>query len=377
MIPFCKVEFSDAEIEAVVNVVRSGWIGKGPVVDAFERELAAYLGVDPTCVVTLNACTSAMFLALKHFGIGPGDEVITTPLTFCATAHVIEHCGARAVFADVDPVTWNLSLAAVSEAITPWTRVLLPVDLYGLPCDVAGFAVLAGEYDLVVLEDAAHALGAYVGGRKIGTLGSQMTTFSLYPTKNVASPDGGVLVANRDIASDVRLLSGYGLSSDAWGRMFEVGYAEPLTVGLGYKMYWNDMAAALALAQLRGYPQRLKRRLIIAWRFREVLSSFDVELQPDVPGHVWHLLSFKLGDCFPENVIVVRQLRSAGLGAAVKYPPLHLHPYYQAKYGYDIGDFPVAEELGRRLVTISPSPAMTDDEVDAACKILVKVLGRY
>jgi len=376
MIPFCKVKLDSGEIPAVVETLESGWIGKGPRVAEFEKALAEYVGVEASHVVALNSCTSALFLSLKSLNVGPGDEVITTPLTFCATAHVIEHTGARTIFADVNPVTWNISPWSIKSVLSQSTRAVVPVDLYGLPCAMAEIRMAVGEYwQVAVVEDAAHALGATVGNKMVGTLGNEMTALSMYPTKNVASPDGGVVVCRHIWHADaIRKLSSFGLTTDAWSRVSQEQYTEPGVTSLGYKAYWNDVAASIALVQLNTYPERLKRRRVIAHRFLEVLAEFDVRAQRDDPGHVWHLVTFRLGDGFPDNMTVIRRLRDAGLGAAFKYRPLHLEPYYQKKYSLRPDDFPIATDLASRLVNISPSPALTDDEVDRACEILRKVL---
>lgn len=374
MIPFCKVVLGEEEEAEVLDTMHSGWIGRGPKVAQFEKELAEYIGVRPERVVALNSCTSALHLSLLAYGVGPGDEVITTPLTFCATAHAIEYTGAKPVFADIDPETWNISPAAVEAAVTERTKAILPVHLYGLPCDMKELETITVHYVIpVIIEDAAHALGSKIRSKKIGH--GHMTCFSFYPTKNVASPDGGAVVAESEWdARTVRGLSTFGLHTDAWARRSPDHYNEAEVIALGYKANWNDIAASIALAQLRAYPEALKRRRRIARKFLKVLAKFDVQVQPNDPGHAWHLVTFVLGESFPGNIYVIRALREAGLGAAMKYRPLHMEPYYKKKYGLLGSDFPVAYEVGRRLVTISPSPAMTNEEVGRACEILEEVL---
>jgi dTDP-4-amino-4,6-dideoxygalactose transaminase len=353
---FGSPSFDEAEEQLVLQTLRSGWIGHGPLVERFERRLADYVGAEHA--VAVSSCTAALQLSLAAAGIGPGDEVITTPFTFVATINAIEHAGATPVLVDIDPGTLNIEPAAVAAAITARTRAVVPVHFAGRPLDLAGLHALADAHDLWIVEDAAHAIGAVAGGRRVG--GSRhprsLCCFSFYPNKNLASAEGGAIcLADPALAARLRDLRLHGLSSDAWDRYRTDEYRPSLAVAGGYKSNWTDLQAAIALPQLEKLEGFLAVREHLAETYDTLLAGVPGVARVARPAaslaerHALHLYQVVIEAGAPARDRVVQRLLDRGIGAAVHYIAVHKHPHYAGRLG---GPFPVADRASEHLLTL-------------------------
>ena len=363
---------SKDEIAEVVATLRSGWIGSGPRVKQFERRIEEYVGVRHA--VAVNSCTSALHLALHVLDIGPGDEVITTPYTWCSTSNVIVHRGARPVFVDVDRATGNMDPARIEPAVTKRTRAILPVHLGGRACDMDAIMEIAQRRGLKVIEDAAHALEATWKGRRAGSIGD-CGAFSFYVTKNVTTAEGGMVVtADAALAERLRILSLSGTLADAWKRFQADGPSHVQVVEAGYKYNMTDIQAALGLKQLEKVERNLESRERL-WRFYdEALAGLPlIRPAPTVSGcrHARHLYSLLVDtERTPLTRDALREeLKKRRIGTGLHYIALHLQPFYQQQYGYRAGQFPNAEYLSERTFSVPLSPRVTEadarDVVDA------------
>ena len=353
------------ERDEVIACLESGWLGTGPRVAEFERRLGAYL--DAPTAVAVSSCSAALHLALAALDLPPGSEVITSSMTFCATANAIVHAGYEPVFADCDPLTLNIDVADVRRKLTPRTRAILPVHFAGRPCDVAALGALAREHGLAVIEDAAHALEATVDGRHCGTFGD-FGAFSFYVTKSVTTADGGLLVA-RDpgVADRLRRLTLHGMSADAWRRHGDDAAAHYEVLEPGFKYNLTDLAAAIGLHQLAGVEARWARRRALWQRYEEELAGLPIRLPaPPAAGmrHAFHLFTCLVDDA---RTAVARdealaRLRALRIGAGVHYRAVHLHPWYQRRYGERTGTLPGAEWVSARTFSLPLTAGMTDDD---------------
>ncbi len=379
-LPYCLHDIGEEEIAEVVATLRSDWLTTGPKVQAFQQAVAAYVAAP--CAVAVNSATAGLHLALAARDIGPGDEVITTPMTFCATAEVVEYQGAKPVFADITPDTHNIDPACIEAAITPRTRAIIPVHFAGHPCPMADILAIARRHGLFVLEDAAHAIGAQYQGHMIGSVGDA-TVFSFYATKNMTTAEGGMITcADAALAEKLQMLSLHGISRDAWKRYSAEGSWYYEVQYLGYKYNMTDIAAALGLHQLRKLAAANARRRAIAARydaaFAELPELSMLHTRDDVEK-VDHLYLIKLA---LESMTVgraefIEALRALGIGASVHFIPLHFHPYYRDKYGYTPGAFPVTEEVYRRCLSLPLYPRMTDDDVQRVISAVSTLVTRY
>jgi len=381
-LPFGVPALGEEEIQEVAATIRSGWIGTGPRVAQFEKEFAEYVGAPHA--VALNSCTAALFLSLVLRGIGPGDEVITTPLTFAATANVIVQVGATPVFADIALDTLNLDPAAVERAITPRTRAILTVHFGGLPSELEALQRIARDYHLALVEDAAHAVGARYQGRRIGGHGN-LTAFSFYPNKNLTTGEGGMLTTSDDAeAHRLRSLRLHGLSADAWARFHDKGFHQPEVEEPGYKFNMPDLAAALGLPQLQKQEKFLARREEIARRYDEAFAGLPVRRQcrpatGSSTRHSLHLYALLLDQeqwRVPRDR-VIEALRAENIGATVHYRPLHTEPYYQRRYNLPPDALPNAQRAGACILTLPISPSMTGRDVEDVIRAFRKVAAAY
>lgn len=400
-LPFSPPLIGEEEIAEVVDTLRSDWITTGPKVKQFEEAFAAFVGAPVALAVSSG--TDAMLVALAALGIGPGDAVITTPMTFCSTVHVIEHLGATPILVDVEPDTLNLDPLAVEAALTSATgsahiKALLPVHLYGHPCDMDALREIARAYNLALVEDAAHALPAKYKGCTIGSsplslkgeeLGVRvLTAFSFYATKNLTTAEGGMLTGPLDLVEEARIWSLHGMSRDAWKRYSAEGSWYYEVVRPGFKCNMTDIQAAIGSHQLAKLPHFQARRREIVRRYHEAFSQVE-ELQvpverPEVE-HAWHLYVLRLnlerfrglhpslGGGGVRNRFI-EELRQRNIGTSVHFIPAHLHPYYRDKYGYRPEDFPVAYQEYQRIVSLPLYPRMSDQDVQDVIDAVVDVV---
>ena len=363
---YCLPSIGEDEVREVVDSLRSGWVTTGPKVKRFEADFANYVGARHA--IAVSSCTAALHLALASLDIGPGDEVIVPTLTFCATANVVLHVGARPVVVDVRD-DFQIDPQAVERAITPRTRAIVPVHYGGQACDLDQILAIGARHGVPVIEDAAHAVGASYRGRKIGTH-SLMVAFSFYATKNMTTGEGGMLATNDDkLAERIRLLSLHGMNRDAWKRYSEAGswyyeVSEP-----GFKNNMTDIQASLGIHQLRRLDGFIERRRAIAGRYRAAFADLhELRLPVESPdrSHVYHLYAVQIlpGNPSLDRESFIAALKSHKIGTSVHFVPLHRHPYYRDIQGCRSGSYPVAERLYRGLVSLPLYPAMSDQDVE-------------
>lgn len=360
-LPFALPAIGDEEAADVVEALLSGWLTTGPRTKRFEEEFADYVGADHA--IAVSSATAGLHLALAALGVGPGDEVITTPLTFCATANVAVHLGATPVFADIGP-DGNIDPVAIAARITPRTRAIIPVHFGGLPCDMGAIMALAREHGVPVVEDAAHAIGATPPGA------ADLTVFSFYATKNLTTGEGGMVTcADPALAERVRLLGLHGISKDAWKRYTAEGSWYYEVTAAGYKYNMTDLQAALGLRQLARFPAlQGARRALVAEYDRLLDGVAQVTRPPHGPGdvvHAWHLYPIRLDLAgLPlSRGEFIESLRARGIGASVHFIPLHLQPFYQERCGLRRGDYPRAEAWYDGSDTLPSYPRMTMSDV--------------
>lgn len=354
------------EMEAVLGCLKSGWIGTGPQVAAFETEFAAYKGVP--YAVAVNSCTAALHLALLAADLAPGDEVITTAMTFCATVNAIIHAGATPVVVDVDPATGNMDPDAVAAAITPRTRALLPVHFAGRACAMDPLLQLAERYGLMVIEDCAHAIETEYQGRKAGTMG-HFGCFSFYVTKNVVTGEGGMVVtANADAAARIKVLALHGMSADAWKRFGDDGYKHYYVTEAGFKYNMMDIQAAMGRIQLSKVERYWQRRWKIWQQYMDAFAHLPIDLpeQPDSnQRHGLHLFTIGVDKdrCGISRDDFLSAMRRQNIGVGVHYLCIPEHPYYQQRFGWSPDMVPNARDMGRRTVSLPLSAKLTDADV--------------
>lgn len=354
------------EIEEVVATLRSGWIGTGPKAAAFENEIARFLGASHA--VGVNSCTAALHLSLIAAGVGPGDEVITTPLTFCATVNAIIHTGATPVLADVDPVSMNIDPRQIEAVITPRTKAIVPVHFAGRPCDMDAILALADQHGIKIIEDCAHAIEAEHQGRKMGSFGD-FGCFSFYVTKNVTTGEGGMVVTRREEdANRIKKLALHGMSKDAWRRFGDAGYKHYLVEECGYKYNMTDLQAAIGLHQLRRIERNWERRRDIWQLYNDALRDLPISLPaPIAPRHrhAHHLYTILVEDSRAgiSRDAFLDGMTQRKIGIGVHYLSIPEHPFYRDRFGWRLQDTPEATRIGRQTVSLPLSPKLSDDDV--------------
>lgn len=391
VLPFSPPLIGEEEIAEVIDTLRSDWITTGPKVSQFENAFADAVGADSA--LALNSCTAALHVALATLGIGPGDAVITTPMTFCSGIHVIEQVGARPVLVDVEPDTLNIDPIKVRATLNQWRRegrlrvkAIMPVHLYGHPCDRNALEEIAREYGLAIIEDAAHSLPASYRGRLIGSASKSevpvLTCFSFYATKNMTTAEGGMLCGPPELIDEARTWSLHGMSRDAWKRYSTEGswYYEVVRPGFKYNM--TDLQAALGLHQLWRLWSFHKRRTEIATRYNQAFAAEpSLKIPAMRPGveHSWHIyaLRLKLERLDISRDRFIEELKARQISASVHFIPVHLHPYYRDRYGYQPERFPVAYRNYQRLVSLPIYPRMTDRDVEDVIEAVLETAGRY
>jgi dTDP-4-amino-4,6-dideoxygalactose transaminase len=393
-LPFYKPLIAREEIAQLVEAVESGWLTTGPKTLEFERAIACYVG--SRFAVGVNSCTAAMHLALVAMGIRPGDAVITTPITFPATANVIEHCGAQPVFIDVEPETLLLDVGALEAFLAAPERkgidanrvkAILPVHFAGQPCDMHGIFALASQYGLAVIEDSAHALGAEFHGCKVGSdyrlgfPGPWASCFSFYATKNITAGEGGMLTTNdAALADQVAVLRLHGISRDAWKRYQVAGYQHYEVLSPGYKYNMFDLQAALALPQLAHIDDWQRRRETYTDLYNQGFTNIEglrpLRVKPD--RHSAYHLYVMLADSARLGVsrdVLLDRIAAEGIGVGVHFRSLTVQKFYREKYGFQAGDFPVAERASEQVLSLPLYPAMHECDVERVIRTVRKVLG--
>lgn len=379
-IVFGAPDIGDEEIREVVSTMESGWLGTGPRVAAFEAQMAGYKGVAAAQVAAVNSCTAALHLSLVAANIGPGDEVITTPLTFCATVNAILHAGATPVLADVDPVTMNIDPARIEEKITPRTKALLPVHFAGMPCDMDALCAIAEKHQLLLIEDCAHAIESTYRGRAAGTFGD-FACFSFYVTKNVTTGEGGMVIArDLDRIGRVKTLALHGMTRDAWKRFSDSGYKHYQVVECGFKYNMMDLQAAIGLHQLKRVDSAWQRRQEIWNRYQAAFAGLPVTLPAPTPDHVrhaYHLYTVLVDEarCGLSRDAFLEAMTAQGIGVGVHYLALPEHPYYQGSLGWRPEDTPHASAIGRRTASLPLSSKLSDADVSRVISAVMSVLG--
>jgi dTDP-4-amino-4,6-dideoxygalactose transaminase len=375
--PLAVPDIGESEIAEVVAALRSGWLTRGPRTEQFEREFREYTSAAHALAV--NSCTAGLHLALVALGIGAGDEVITTPLTFCATVNVILETGATPVLADIG-ADLNIDPAAVARAISRRTRAILPVHMAGLACDMEAIWRLARIHDLKVVEDAAHATGSSYQKQRIGAGESNAVAFSFYATKNLTTGEGGmVTTASKELEERMRVLCLHGISHDAWDRYTEKGNWYYEVTERGYKYNMSDIMAAIGIHQLRKLDRMNARRVRIAARYSAAFDEMEeLETPPGGEGHAWHLyiLRLNLDRLEIDRSMFIEEMRKVGVGCSVHFIPIPLHPYYRKTL--EILD-PCTRALGEypRLVSLPLYSRMTDDDVERVIKAVKSIVTRH
>lgn len=390
-VPFSPPLIGEEEIAEVVATLRSDWITTGPKVKQFEQQFMEF--VDAPASFAVSSCTAALHLSLLALGIGPGDAVITSPMTFCSGVHVIEHVGARPILVDVEPDTLNLNPAALEDAIQSAARsglkvkAIMPVHLYGHPCDLGAILEIASRHGLAVIDDAAHSLPARYHGKLIGSMSSHadvpvLTCFSFYATKNLTTAEGGMLVGPPELIERAREWGLHGMNRDAWKRYGKDGSWFYEVVCPGFKYNLTDIQAALGIHQLRKLPQFHARRCAIVRQYIAAFREYDelqAPTQRDGVEHAWHVyaLRLSLNRLTISRNQFISEMQKRNIACSVHFIPIHLHQYYREKYGYAPEDFPVANREYQRLVSLPLSPRLTDEDVQAVIAAVTETVQAH
>ena len=379
-LPFAKPDTGPEELQAVSQAIASGWVTTGPVTKQFEANFNEFLGGGLECLA-VNSATAGLHLALEALGIGPGDEVIAPSLTFTATVEVVRYLGAEPVLVDVDPVTLNMCPTQVRKAITAKTKAIMPVHYAGLACNMQAILAIAKEFNLKVVEDAAHALPTTFNKALVGQLDSDITVFSFYANKTMTTGEGGMAVTkNSELAKRMRIMRLHGMNRDAFDRFTSktpAWYYEIVAPGFKYNL--TDIASSMGVEQLKKLPGFLKRRQYLAAKYHQQLADLPLILPANAPEgdiHSWHLYVIRLK---PEAKLnrdeVIQGLSDAGIGTSVHYVPLHRHPYWRDRYQLTPAMFPVAELAYQQMLSIPLFTAMTDSDQDRVITALKNLLA--
>ncbi len=378
-LPFHRPWIGEEEIAEVADVLRSGWVTTGPRTKRFEAEFSSYVGAKHG--VAMNSCTAALHVGLAVAGVGPGDEVITSPITFPATANVVVHLGANPVFVDVERDTLNMDAGSLEGAITPRTRAIVPVHFVGHPCDMDPILEIARRRRLFVVEDAAHAIETKYKGRKVGSIGD-MTAFSFYATKNITTGEGGMLTYDEDrFDAPARMLSLHGISKDAWKRYSSSGYQHWETEYAGYKYNMFDVQAAVGLHQMKRIGDFHARRAAIMARYRKAFEGhFGLSMlahRPDIV-HAEHVcvVLLTLENLTATRDQVMNEIQARNVGIGIHFRSLHVQKFYREKFGFKPEDFPNALWATERVLSLPLYPRMSDQDVEDVIRVVNAVLER-
>jgi dTDP-4-amino-4,6-dideoxygalactose transaminase len=376
---FSPPAIGDRERDEVMDTLRSSWITTGPKTKAFEARLKDYLGAP--AVVALNSCTAGLHVGLLAMGVGPGDEVIVPSMTFCATANVVEHVGGRPVLVDVCRDTLNLDPAAVERAITPRTKAIIPVHYAGHPVDLDPILALARQHNLLVMEDAAHAISAEYKGIRVGAR-PNLAAFSFYATKNLTTVEGGCLSGDPELVDKARIIGHHGMNRDAWKRFDESGtwYYEVVLPGFKYNM--TDVQASIGLRQLDRLAEFQQRRREVVEQYADGfrdLAAVQVPVERAEVDSSWHLYVIRLNR---ERLKISRnafieQLKARNIGTSVHDLPVHMHPFYREKYGYQPADCPIAAEAFDRIISLPLHPLLTDQDTTDVIEAVREISAKH
>jgi dTDP-4-amino-4,6-dideoxygalactose transaminase len=380
-LPFVSPSIGEEEEREVIHTLRSGWLTTGPKVERFERRFAEYLGASNA--VAVSSCTAALHLSLVAAEVGPGDEVITSPVTWPATANVVIHQGATPVFVDVDRSTLNIDPELIEQAITSKTKAIIPVHIAGLPCEIDAIRAVADKHGLCVIEDAAHALGAEYRGRMVGTI-SEFSCFSFYPIKNITTVEGGMItVGDEEVAERLRVLSNFGISKDAWKRYSKErpgGFHPAEVVCPGYKYNMTDVQASLGVHQMEKLPGFLSAREKYAQIYDRAFADVDEITLPTLPAHMKHARHLYIIVLDVDRLTISRNefvdaLKAENVGTGVHFVALHLHEYYRERFGYRPDDFPNANYLSERIISLPLYPRMSEKNVHDVIVAVRKIIN--
>ncbi len=379
-LPFALPDVDDAELLEIKEALNSGWVTTGPKTRQFEAEFAAAVGAKHA--VAVNSCTAAMHLALEAIGLRAGDEVITTPYTFAATAEVVRYFNARPVLVDVDERCLNMRTDLIAAAITRHTKAILPIHIAGLPADLDAIHEVAQRHGLPVIEDAAHAFPTKYKGRMVGNL-SDLTCFSFYATKTLTTGEGGMICTEDEaLAERCRIMALHGISKDAWNRYTAEGSWYYEIIAPGYKYNMTDIAAAMGLAQLRKAERMWRRRQEIAAQFNQAFGGLpQLQIPHDRTDceHAWQLymLRLNLDRLRLGRAEFIEELKHRMIGVSVHFIPLHIHPYYRETYGYRPEDFPVAYREYQREISLPIYSKMSDSDVRDVIEAVMEIVDTH
>jgi dTDP-4-amino-4,6-dideoxygalactose transaminase len=375
-VPFHRAAVGEEEVQAVGEVIRSGWMTMGPKTFEFENEFAKYVRAEHAIAVSTG--TAALHLALEAAGVRAGDEVLLPTTTFTATAEAVTYLGARPVLVDIDPVTMNMDADDAARRTTQKTKAIIPVHLGGQPCDMNEIQILAQRHHLRVIEDAAHALPSEYRGKRIGQI-SEFTCFSFYATKTLTTGEGGMVTTENPAAVErIRLMRLHGIERDAWKRYRSEGSWRYEVLEAGFKYNLTDIQSAIGLVQLKKCDAMWQARQTIARRYTEAFSRFDELVHPEIRSDrntSWHLYILRLrpGRLRVDRDGFIRALSARGVSCSVHFIPLHLQPYYQRAYGYRAGDFPNAEQQYHCCLSLPIFPGMTDQEIEQVIQAVQEI----
>lgn len=374
---FGSPAIEDAEIQEVVASMKTGWLGTGPKVAKFENDFKSYKGAEHA--VAVNSCTAALHLSMEAIDLKPGDEVITTAMTFCSTVNAIIHTGATPVIADVDPITMNIDPEQVEAKITSRTKAIIPVHLAGRSCDMDALCDISQRHNLKLIEDCAHAIETEYKGRKAGTFGD-FGCFSFYVTKNIVTGEGGMVLSHREEdAARIKILALHGMSKDAWKRFGDEGYKHYKVVECGFKYNMMDLQAAIGIHQLERVEAYWQRRQEIWHKYNQAFAdlpiSLPAELEPE-NRHAYHLYTVMVDE---EKTGISRDqflnaMTAENIGVGVHYLSIPEHPYYQKTFGWKPEDYPNAMTIGRQTVSLPLSAKLTDEDVEDVILAVKKIL---
>lgn len=379
-LPFSRPTISREAIDEVVACLESGWITTGPRVKKFEEALKEYLGAP--YVLALSSATAGLHLALLALELKPGDEVITTPMTFAATLNTIVLAGGTPVLVDVERETYNMDVTRLAKVITPRTRAIVPVHFAGLPVDLDPLYALADKHNIRVIEDAAHAIGTEYKGKRIGAFGD-IQVFSFHPNKNMTTGEGGAITArDAKLAERMALLRFHGMDREAWNRFGKSGNQHYEIVEPGLKYNMMDLQAALGLHQLPALDGFIARRTVLAQRYQKLLAGFPQWTLPQTPAyphrHAWHLYTplINPAEARMDRDAFMQAMKERNIGTGLHYRAVHLYPYYREQFGFRRGDFPNAESIGDRIVSLPLFPAMTEADQDRVVAAMRDIFGQ-